>query len=748
MIFNLKKTTVNKEKVLGLVFLGLLIGFNFYLYWPEFLVLQDVNDNTFHFALINQAKEVWESVLSGKLSLFYLVDSWNLRWGQGFALSVFYSHLPQVFLALLSFIFGSAFKLFVYVRTLMLILLPLSFFLGSFLLSLPVVFSLALAFLVTVIFANGLYGIDPTSFLWRAWGISAQLMAVFFLPLAFAYSLRYLDKKKDLGKAVLFNFLVAQSHFGIFYLSLFIYPLFIFLKTFKSGFKNWKEEAGKLIIWGGLTFLSLSYFIIPFFLNSDYRNFSYWDPVWKFDSWGIKQSLVFLFNGEMFDFQRFPLLTLFVLFGFILSLKSKRVLVNLFSVSFLVYFVLFFGRSALGPLLNLIPGLAEYHLHRIAVFIQFTGLFLAAWFVYSCSLYLFRLFKKTDKTGKILLAITYLACLLGSGFVLIKPVYKYAWDNSLMVKENRVFYNQDSADFEALAAKLSTLPQAVVYTGHPGNWGRNFKFGQEPLYMALSGRGFSVMSYMPQTWSPNADTQQFFSDQDLNFYRLYNISYLVMPQDLKAPEFAKEIFSSGKYHLYQIETEGWFTVARSSINVSSDKRNLVNLVHLWQQSQLLGKDFPVINLRGKVKADGKINLVMLDLVNFKNLNQLEQEEKTIWQENPFAFSPQNKEVVLTDFHQEVGAQSYKVNFELQEDCQNCILVFKQSYNPGWKVKINGKRIKTFPVFPFFTGVNLEGVGEYQVEVVYKPLVSKIFLIFLNLGIFTFLLGKRLIKPNR
>jgi len=562
-------------------------------------------------------------------------------------------------------------------------------------------------------------------------------MAVFFLPLSFAFTLRYLDKKKDLGKALLFNFLVAQSHFGIFYLSLFSYPLFSLLKAFKTGFRSWKRELELLIKWGSLTFLSLAYFIIPFFLQGKYRNFSYWDPVWKFNAWGIKQSLVFLLNGDFFDWQRLSLMTIFVLLGFLLGLKAKKLIINFFSFAFLFYFVLFFGRPTFGSLLKFIPGLNEYHLHRIVVFIQFTGLFLAGYFIYFLSFKLFRYFKNTDITKKIIIAGTSFIFLLAGVYVLVKPIYDYAKDNKRMILENQQFYKQDIKDYESLRKKLSSLPSAAVYTGHPGNWGRNFTLGEEPMYMALSTDGFTVMSYMPQTWSPNADTQQFFNDNSLEFYKLYNIAYFVAPSDIKPPEFFKKIFTVGKYNLYQVDAGGWFTLAKSSFSVLSDKRDLVNLVHLWQQSSLFGRDFPVINLSKISGVKRSIDLEMLDLVTYKNLNSLGQSEKTIWQENPFNV---NREDVVKagNINQEVGVQSYKARFSLTADCLDCILVFKQSYNPNWQVKVNGKLVKSFPVFPFFTGVDITSRGDYNVEFVYKPSAVKIFFLIFTVGFFIFL----------
>jgi len=301
------------KKVLITLFLTSLVGINFYLYRSEFKPLVDPNDNVFQYALVDEAVKVGKQVFAGRLSPLYLLDSWQERWAEGFALSSYYSHLPQAVIGLISI--GSnlnPYELFVWIRTLLLIFLPIMFFWGATVLGLSGLTSLLVALFSQAIFTNGLYGIDVSSFLWRGWGLSSQLMALFFMPPAFAYAMKYLQEKKALSRAVLFNFILAQSHFGMFSLLLLGYGLYLpyrlsvmilqelsldYLKGQRSKIKaiaqilNPQKIIYEIIIpWVKFIFLtlfSLSYFIVPFFLQSDFRNYSIWDPIWKFDSWGL-----------------------------------------------------------------------------------------------------------------------------------------------------------------------------------------------------------------------------------------------------------------------------------------------------------------------------------------------------------------------------------------------------------------------------------------------------------------------------
>src|SRR3989344_2914432 len=141
---------MDKKQLLIVVGLMLIVGFNFYLYSGEFKVLVDPNDNIFQYALIDEAKNIWKQVFTGRLSPFYLLDSWQERWAEGFALSSYYAHLPQAVIGL----FGG-YKLFVIIRTLMLILMPVMFYFGGAILRLPAANNLILALFSQAIFTDG-----------------------------------------------------------------------------------------------------------------------------------------------------------------------------------------------------------------------------------------------------------------------------------------------------------------------------------------------------------------------------------------------------------------------------------------------------------------------------------------------------------------------------------------------------------------------------------------------------------------
>ncbi len=797
------------KKILIAISLIFLIGFNFWLYRSEFKVLVDPNDNIFQYALVDEAKTIWKNIFAGKLSPFYLLDSWNERWAEGFALSSYYAHIPQAVLG-----FFGGFKFFVVVRTLMIILLPLMFYWGGVILGLPLLFNLILALFSQAIFTNGLYGIDLSSFVWRGWGLSAQLMAVFFMPVAFAYTIDYFEHKRNLGKAILFNFLVAQCHFGMFSLMLLGYPLYLISLVISTERNVWRNlftggvkgiprllesplgmTVKRIVLFTVLTLFSLSYFIVPFFLQSQYRNFSVWDPIWKFDSWGAKQSIIWFLNGDLFDFNRLPIITICVLLGLFVGLAEKRKIFNYLSILFTIFMVLFFGRTSLGKLIDIIPGFSEFHLHRIIVMVQFVGLFLGAWFLYRVFIVIPNLFpdltqsfwlvqnrfwsrsapqndEKKDRTFQqnklvhILKIGIFVFLILLLIIYLEKPLIAYMKDNATWIERSNKAYQMDLSAYEKVKAKLNSVPRTQVYVGKPGNWGRNFTVGEVPLYMNLSRDGYPVIGFLPESWSPNSDPEQFFDENKKEFYDLYNVGFSVLPDNIKPPHFAKLVLKEGKYALYKIDTGGsaqrtdrqaqlggWFDAGATHIAVKGKKTDLLNVTRLWFGSKLFTeKEYPMIDLSKNAPDGKKWYIEMTDLNNFINLN--DGVKRSIWASNLFggsitALPESNKSSEIQINDQTVLPDEYKAQLEVKSDCQNCIVVLKQSFHPNWQVTMNGEKVPTFAVFPFYIGFPLEKKGSYTVVAVYKPNRLKIILVIGEVVVFIGLIvmGRRLLEKR-
>jgi len=694
--------------------LTFLLFYNAYLFQNELKIKSDVNDNSFQFALINEQKQIWDKVLVGKVSPSYLFDNFNVRWNEGFSLNMYYAHLPQAAIALLGYFkIIPLFDWFNLIKYLLLVLLPTSFYISARKLKFSYLQSFFAALFSQLIFTDGLYGIDLTSYVWRGWGLFSQQLAVFFLPLAFAYTIKYFEEEKGLIGALIFNFLVAQSHVGIFLILSLCYPLFL-ITCFDSNKINKSQlvlTLKRLLIFAFSLFFLMAYFLIPFFLYSNYRNFSYWDPMWKFDSFGWQQIVTWFLNGSLFDFNRLPILTFTIIFAILFFLKANKKLFNYLLLIFGFYFVLFFGRVNLGKLIDLIPGLSEFHLHRFIVMVQMVAIFIGAGF-------LGEVIESLKSKRKYFIATVALVI----GFLIYgqKPILKYMSENNQWLMQDRINYKKDLRNYEKLVKKLHSLSFARVYAGRPGNWGRELKVGGTQIYMALSKDGFPTIGFAPESWSPNSEYDQFFNEYMLEHYNLYNVRYIIASNSIKPQEFYRLIDKFGKYYLYEVETAGWFEFGKTKSVVSGNKNNYINIVKYWL-SYIWPKTKEYPRIAFKNTTDG-INLI--NESSYKYLNK----EYNLWQQQPFPITDLSIKDEVKKEEESVDFNNYKVKFKLNKDCRDCILILKNTYHPNWQIFINGKEAKGFPVFPFYIGVPVSEKGDYQVEVVYRPGGLKILLL--------------------
>ena len=108
-------------------------------------------------------------------------------------------------------------------------------------------------------------------------------------------------------------------------------------------------------------------------------NVQYYKGTFYFDSYGASQVLGWLFTGQLYDSGRFPIVSLLVAVGLGVCVARIRVdtraraLVAVWALSLILYF----GRSTLGPLLNLLPGGSDLPLHRYINGVHLAGLMLA-----------------------------------------------------------------------------------------------------------------------------------------------------------------------------------------------------------------------------------------------------------------------------------------------------------------------------------------------------------------------------------
>jgi len=754
------------EKYFGLFLLLFAVGFNLWLYRLEPTAKVDPNDNTFQFALVERTNQIYDfaqqkcsGIFKPFCTLSLLTDHWVPNWAEGYNLPYYYSHIPQITLVLSYRLFsmlGLHISLFQYyhgVIYLLLALFPLSVFLSLRIIGLPWLAAGTGAILASLLSTDGLYGLDPTSFLWRGYGLSSQLFSMIWLPLTIAYA----SKRRTLPALITLAATTA-GHLGIGiigFMSVGIISVGPFLRAFLESSWNrettralWKTARELIVVFGGVGLL-LGYWIIPLLIHGDYHNISVWDGIWKFDSFGYREVLKNLLNGDLFDFGRFPILTILVIIGAFAALRSVYFP---FALLFAAWILLYFGRTTWGGLFSLIPGMSEFHLSRFIVGVHAAGIFLIPLGFDSVARSIGRLIPK--KAAPVIPVVTTL--LFGGAFVAaaLPQTIRYAAHNDFLIKRANTNFAPDTEDISDLFAVLRSRQETApgrVFAGRGGSWGRNFRVAETPMYMYLSTYGIPVVLWLPETWSPNSDTEQYFSESNEAHYGLYNVRYVVTPTDIDKKHIQPfwTLTKSGRtWKLYEVKTDGYVTTGVRPAIVSAEKTGYRTLMRLWLHSDAPTQQlFPELTFNTDYpKQTGPPNFRMLDEVTYR---VPDGSIHNIFAGIPRYVSPVQdantiKSLVVTS-QDNRGDMVFTASVDVPSGCAECLVILRQSFHPSWKATVDGKRAHAFAVFPFFTAVKLEEAGTHTVEFSYEPSAFKSLLLlasFLTLVALGYIIRRR------
>jgi hypothetical protein len=770
----MKNVTI--EKIIAIAMLLFAIGFNLWLYRVEPTAQVDPNDNAFQFALVYRTNQIWDFAdkkCSGNILTFpichfsYLADHWVPNWNEGYNLPFYYSHVPQIVIVgswrFIQLFAGpiSLFQYYHYVIYLLLCVFPLSVF---FALQVTGVSWLTAGFgalLASQISTDGLYGLDPSSFLWRGYGLSSQLFAMVWLPLAIAYCQRALTDKRKIFPAIIFLILTTAGHLGIGMMAfLGIIPLFAgapLLAFFQQQpiqkiVEPLKKNAVTLGIIAVISIGFLSYWILPAMSLDRFHNFSFWDPVWKFNSYGVKEVMTRLGNGAIFDFGRLPIMTGLVLIGLFAANNAE------FTMLFIFFVLLYFGRTTWGNILNIIPGMKEFHLSRFIVGVHAAGLFLApiglVWLWKSVSAAAARIILIPKK---FITAIIFISIIIFVFPAIYGQTIRYAKYNDTLIEQANNNYAKQSAGANSLVSALQELEKTGpgrVFSGRGGGWGKDFKLAETSMTMYLGNFALPTVLWLPETWSPNGDTEQYFRENFSEDYDLYNIRYVAAPAQLAKTDiqpFWKLIQENPFWNIYEVPTSGYFTSGVRPAVVATDKYSFTNVIRLWIQSS-----DPKNGLYPELSFDTNKYPVNVGLPNFRMTDEVTFQVPDGSTHNIFAEPPKYladvsllQSMHITDQTDDTD-MIFTARVSVPDGCTECMVILKQTYHPNWRVTVDGKPVTPIITFPFFIGIPVTA-GSHEITASYEPSRLKIFLLVLTgvtlAGIIIFVLKKKIKNHN-
>lgn len=328
---------------------------------------------------------------------------------------------------------------------------------------------------------QGGYGLGLRNYLWGTHGIITQLWATFFLVPAIAYGVRFVQSGRSAGVLALLCFMAVGSH---------ILSAYIIVGTFiiAGGYLVLtrsvdKATATRRLVFGvtGFTVLTAHQWI---FILADraFIHRSTLEPEWKFSSWGVNWVVSQFSSGALFDLDRIPIITGFILIGIafvfangLVAVSHKRrasdadTSVGIVTVCLVVWGSLLCGYQIWGWLFESLSFLSAMHLHRFILPVQICGVLIAG---YGAGL-LLSVFPSALVRG--LLLVAFIALPINGAL----SVFRDAHDLIDRIEQTKA----GEPSYQQIVDKLKTLPRGWIHAGMSKSWAKETAIaGVAPLY--------------------------------------------------------------------------------------------------------------------------------------------------------------------------------------------------------------------------------------------------------------------------
>jgi hypothetical protein len=545
-------------------------------------------------------------------------------------------------------------------------------------------------------------GFEQISYLWSGYGLWSQLWAMWALPFAWALSWRAVDERRFVVPAALLVAATAAFHFETGYLAFAALAVFVLARPGEL----WRRCGRGLLVAGGAAALS-AWAIVPLVAQGR------WAAVNQFlqsgpsgvdaNSYGAGRALSALFDGSIFDWHHLALITPLFGLGFLLCLvrwrerdstgpvpaATGRALV----LVFLSCLILFFGRPALGPLLDALPGAKDLFLRRFIVGVQLSGLFLAgagaaalARFVVAGARWLGHLASLEDRRGALVGRFA-LICLIVATLV---PAWSFLSDQADL---NASFVSRQSAagpgEIDSLLAVVEKKAGGRVFAGDPSDWGSSLTVGEVPVFKYLAAYDIDEVGFTLRTASLMSDPEVGFDEYNPADYAAFGISWLLLPAAMRPPVPATFVSRRGPYALWHLSGNGYVQLVDTRGSVAANSGDLGS----FSASLLAGLSstdplYPTVAYDSGPAAPGTL---------------------------PYGFTPSGPpgRVLSQSADLEAGTVAAKLLAT-----RPCTVLLSVSYNPGWQALLDGRPVATEMVAPALVGVDVPA-GEHTIRFVYK-----------------------------
>ena len=675
----------SRENLLTIALLLIVLAANAAALWPEISISRvDLNDNVFHFTLVER---MVQAVERGENPL----DCWSPEWSLGYPVLRTYQPLAHALVALVYFALGKSVGLmtvFVWVRFLSVVLLPLSFFAAARLMGLPRLTASAAAMLAPLVSTNFLYGVEYGSYTWAGSGLFPQAVGSHFLLITLGLAYRSIRRGRHLALTGAMLGLTFLAHLIYGYMGALSVCLLAVIPDAEVGRG---VRIRRTAVVGGTALLLSAFQLAPMLIDASHINHSRWEAVWKWDSFGAAQALAWLFTGELLDHGRAPALTLLALAGAgIFAWNWRRRRLNCPAHAFalwgaVLWTLLFFGRPFWGPLLTMLGVSPDMQLHRVIGGAQIFLVLLAA-------IALAALWRQLTERWHYAVAVAATVLLL---YPMVQERARNLANDAAWGRKNLAAYAEQQRSLDATLAAVRE-GGGRAYAGLAAAWGGAFKVGDAPFYAFLSESQIPAVAFLYHSMALTADIMVRFDEWSPSHYRLFNVHTVVAPAggSPALPPFLTPVGQNGPFRLFRAPDSSYFDLVDVVASVRTTRNDFYDINDRWLQSDWVGK-------RAYLRLDGPGEVA-------PRLARLAAEDAL----PAMPVLPSAGEVRAERRNGEV----YEADLDASRPC---VALFKMTWHANWKAYVDGRPQQTWMVSPGFVGVPL-AQGRRSLVMRYEP----------------------------
>lgn len=628
-----------------------------------------LNDSSLHDQMVRFATQQFQS---GHLPL----DRWFPDLGLGSPQFLHYQALPAMLTGLAGTVVGadSAFRWTLY---LLMCLWPVSVFLGARLIGLPRSAAAASAAMSPFVFSVIGVGYEQGAYVWIGYGVWTQLWASMTLPLAWGLSWRAIRDGRNFLPAVVATALTVALHFETGYLALF--PLLFWPFAIRRPFMP-RILRSAVVATGAL--LASAWAIVPLLSQ---RTWAATNEVLHgsllANGYGAERVLAWLATGRLLDSGRVPVITLFAAVGLAIAcIRWRRDYALRATVLVLAgCLLLSFGRTTFGGLVDVLPGNVDIFFRRFVMGVQLAAILLAGTGASWCGQKALTVLETAGRQWHSAPAAPFRSgrlrwiLICAGGIVLLSPAWlqllSYDERNSAAIHAQLSAERSGGRQLDRLLAVVTRDGNGRVYAGTPSNWGPTFRVGAVPVFKYLESRDIDEVGYTLRTASLMTDPEYHFDEHNPSDYVLFGVRYAILPYRQRPFIRATWLGCQGPYCLWRIRDAQYFDVGTVVGRLSANRTNVG-----VRSVQLLHSRLPEVGAYLRVAFAG-------------------QSGGTAAQ-SKVSNSAGVGRVVAERGHLESGTATATVRL-----FRPGIAVLSASFDPGWKVRLDGHPGSVFMVAP-------------------------------------------------